>query len=85
MTPLSFARGFASLAGVVFLAGLAACSEKPQNRPARNLSSPAYMGTQGGAFQAPGWKAGDPTSWEQEMRKRTQAGQNEYPRLPGRS
>lgn len=79
MKPLSFAMGLA------LLAGLAACGEKPQDKPVRAVASPAYMGTQGGAYQAPGWKAGDQASWEQEMRARTQAGQNEYPRTPGRS
>jgi hypothetical protein len=32
------------------------------------------------AFTAPGWKVGDKTSWEGEMRARTQYGQNEYTR-----
>ncbi len=45
---------------------------------------PAYLGTGGGAYVAPGWKAGDATSWEETIRARTQAGQNEYLRSAGR-
>lgn len=73
------------VAGLVLLAGLSACAEKPQEQSARSASSPAYMGVQGGAYVAPGWKAGDQTSWEEKIRARTQAGQNEYQRAAGRS
>ena len=40
-----------------------------------------WAGTGAAAFTAPGWKVGDKTSWEGEMRARTQYGQNEYTRV----
>jgi hypothetical protein len=33
-------------------------------------------------YAAPGWKAGDKTSWEQSLRARAQYGQNDYTRAP---
>jgi len=79
MKPLSFVLGLA------LLAGLAACGDKPQNLPASSAASPAFMGIQGGAYTSPGWKAGDQASWEEKIRARTQAGQNEYQRAAGRT
>jgi hypothetical protein len=57
---------------------LAACGEQTQtigsgNRP----DTPAFQGT-GTAFVVPDWKPGDKVSWEQELKTRTQRGQNEY-------
>ena len=57
-------------------AGLAACGEKPQDLGANRSDVPAYKGT-GTNFVAPGWKAGDKTSWEQQLKTRGQ-GQNDY-------
>ncbi len=56
--------------------GLAACSEKPQSLGAMKSDTPAFQGT-GSNFMAPGWKAGDQTSWEQQLKTRGQ-GQNDY-------
>ena len=42
------------------------------------------MGTGDGPYTAAGWKAGDATSWEEQMRTRTQSGQNEYVRSGGK-
>jgi hypothetical protein len=70
------------------LAGLVACGDKTAGtcRLACLRPSPAFMGgAQGGAYVSPGWKAGDKASWEEKMRSRTQAGQNEYPRAKGSS
>jgi hypothetical protein len=44
---------------------------------------PAYLGTGVGPYTQAGWKAGDATSWEEQMRTRTQTGQNEYVRSGG--
>ncbi len=71
--------------GLVLLAGLAGCGEKPQTMPARAAANPAYMGIPGGTYVSPGWKSGDQTSWEEAIRAHTQAGQNEYQRAAGRS
>ncbi len=56
--------------------GLAACSEKPQTLGAMKSDAPAFQGT-GSNFMAPGWKAGDQTSWEQQLKTRGQ-GQDDY-------
>jgi len=59
------------------LLALLACSEKPQELVQARQDAAAYTGT-GSAFTAKGWKAGDKTSWEQQLRARAQGGQNEY-------
>ena len=59
--------------------GLAACGEKPQAASTRKADAHPFEGAAGG-HSAPGWKAGDATSWEQQMRTRAQA-QNEYSRV----
>lgn len=58
---------------------LAACAEKPQTAGTRKADTPAYQGAADG-YVAPGWKAGDAASWEQQMKTRAQQGQNEYSR-----
>lgn len=69
--------------GAAALAALAACGERPQtaSAPVKKLDTPAASGAQN-AYVAPGWKVGDESSWEQQMRKRVQ-GQNEYSRIAG--
>lgn len=59
---------------------LAACGEKPQSAGGVKSDAAAYQGTSNG-FNAPGWKAGDKTAWEQQLKTRAQAGQNEYNRV----
>ena len=70
-------------AGLVLVTGLAACGEKPQVAGSSVKGQPAYLGTGVGPYTQAGWKAGDATSWEEQMRKRTQSGQNEYVRSGG--
>lgn len=68
-----------SAMGIVLLAiGLVACGEKPQTVTARKWDTQAYQGAADG-YSAPGWKAGDKTAWEAQIRNRAQ-GQNEYTR-----
>jgi hypothetical protein len=69
-------------ASVALAAGLAACTEKPQTQTTRKADTPASQGT-GTPFAAPGWKAGDAASWDEQMRTRAQHGQNEYSRITG--
>ena len=69
--------------GLALLVGLAACTEKPQTLASRRADTPASQGT-GTAFVAPGWKAGDQASWDEELRTRTERGQDEYARVSGR-
>ena len=58
---------------------LSACGEK-----ARTVGADAapYTGPAGSmnTYAAPGWKAGDKTSWEQSMKVRAQYGQNDHAR-----
>lgn len=65
---------------VVATAALAACGEKPQTLGGGKNDVAAYQGTQNG-FEAPGWKAGDKTSWEQGLKARGQNTQNEYNKI----
>ena len=68
-----------SAAVVLSALSLSACGEKPQTGLGIRSDAPAYSGT-GSNFTQPGWKAGDKTSWESELRARQQYGQNEYTR-----
>ena len=60
---------------------LAACSENPQTIGSGvRQDTAAFQGT-GMPFTAPGWKQGDKTSWEQQLKTRTQNGQNDYTKV----
>lgn len=59
--------------------GLAACGDKPQVAGTRKHDTKASDGGTSTAFTVPGWKPGDPASWEQELKARNQ-NQNEYTR-----
>ncbi len=59
---------------------LAACGAKPDpSQVSRKLDQKPSAGADL-AYAAPGWKAGDATSWDQQVRTRAQA-QNEYARM----
>jgi hypothetical protein len=63
------------------VAALSACGEKPQTLGSGVKSDgAAYQGVQT-QFAAPGWKAGDKTSWEQGLKARAQNSQNEYNKI----
>ena len=73
----------------VCLAGfsLAACGEKPQTAGTRKADVDPSQGTASGAdaaYTAAGWKVGDATSWETQLKARAQNGQNEYSRIGAR-
>ena len=59
---------------------LAACGEKPQSLVNAKQDTGSFQGT-GTPFVAPGWKQGDKTSWEQQLKTRTQNGQNDYAKV----
>jgi len=64
-----------ALAASVLL--VSACAEKRDTAASsRKLDDRAVAGANP-AYTAPGWKAGDATSWQEHMRTRAQA-QNEY-------
>ncbi len=65
---------------IAALAALAGCTEKPQTLSGVKPDAPAFQGPDT-AFTASGWKPGDKTSWEQELKTRTVNGQNEYTRV----
>lgn len=58
---------------------LSACGDKPQSAGGVKGDVAPYKGVDN-KFAAPGWKAGDKTSWEQALKARTQNTQNEYTR-----
>lgn len=63
---------------------LAACSEPAQTLGTNSRTDkPAFEGT-GVAppFTAAGWKNGDKVAWEQQLKVRTQMGQNDYNKVP---
>ena len=66
----------ARIAFVGALLALAGCSEKPQGMGGVKQDVAPHQGT-GMAYMVPGWKAGDRTSWEQQLKTRTQA-QNDH-------
>ena len=70
-------RAVLTLAAVM---ALAACGDKPQTSSGTKRDVPVYQGTTN-PYNAPGWKAGDKTSWEQQLKARAQNGQNEYNRI----
>ena len=59
------------------IALLSACGEKAQSIGGLKGDVAAYQGVDN-KFAAPGWKAGDKTSWEQALKARMQNSQNEY-------
>ena len=60
---------------------LVACGEKTAGA-VKKSDVPAFQGSTGqAAYTANGWKAGDQSAWDQQLRNRAQ-GQNEYSRAP---
>jgi hypothetical protein len=59
-------------ATMVGLMALTGCGEKPQGMGGVKSDTAPYQGT-GMAYALPGWKAGDKTSWEQQLKTRAQA------------
>ena len=57
---------------------LMACTEKPQTATVRKADVAPSAGNTG-THTATGWTAGDATSWEAQLKARSQ-GQNEYSR-----
>ena len=66
--------------GMILVAGLSACGEKPQALESNKHDSAAFTGT-GKAYVLKDWKVGDKTSWESQLKARGQYGQNDYTRM----
>jgi hypothetical protein len=62
------------------LLALGACTESPQTATGIRSDSPAFNGTNM-PYVATGWKQGDRGSWEQQLKVRTQTGQNDYAKV----
>ena len=60
---------------------LGACGEKPQIASGIKSDAAPFQGT-GMPFVTSGWKPGDKTSWDQQLKTRTQNGQNDYVKTP---
>ena len=58
----------------------AGCAEKEQTASGIKSDAAPHSGTNR-PFVASGWKPGDKTSWEQELKTRTVQGQNEYAKV----
>jgi hypothetical protein len=68
-------------AAVAILVAIAGCTEKPQTIGSGiKQDAQAFQGT-GMPYAVPGWKQGDKVSWEQQLKVRTQSGQNDYTRV----
>lgn len=72
-------RFVAGSIAAVLLVALGGCGETPQEQKAEANRDPAAKGT-GSNFVAGGWKPGDVGSWNEQLRKRAQYGQDEYKR-----
>ena len=60
---------------------LAACGDRVQNLESGvKIDTQAFQGT-GMPYAVSGWKQGDKASWEQQMKTRTQSGQNDYAKI----
>ncbi len=64
------------------LALLGACGEQPQTSGTGVKTDAAAFSGTGMPYAVPGWKQGDKASWEQQMKVRTQMGQNDYTKVP---
>ncbi len=68
---------------VMSAAALAACGDRAQTQDAsvRKIDTPAWSNSSEAnpAYAASGWKSGDKTAWESQLRKRSEA-QDEYKR-----
>jgi len=69
----------ASVAALTLAFALGGCAEKPQTASPSKADTPAWQAAENG-YVAPGWKAGDRSSLEQQLRSRAQT-QNEYTRI----
>jgi hypothetical protein len=69
------------MAAVAAAAGLSGCGDKTQTIGSGvGMDAAAFQGT-GKIYAVPGWKQGDKTSWEQQLKTRTQNGQNDYTKV----
>lgn len=67
---------------VALCATLSACGESPQNLVGNRFDATSHSGSSvGPGYTVPGWKAGDKTSWEHQLKARQENSQNDYSRM----
>ena len=71
-----------ALLGLLAAALLSACAERPQTAATRQADDKPWQGLAADTRADAGFKAGDQAAWEEQLRTRTQRGQNEYTRAP---
>jgi hypothetical protein len=76
-------RLFITTVAAVSLLGLAACTDQPQVLTGQGVKQDGapYQGVGSSQYAQSGWKPGDKTSWEQQLKSRAQYGQNDYTRM----
>jgi hypothetical protein len=62
---------------------VSACGDAPQTASGIKQDQAPYQGVGASQYVQDGWKAGDRTSWEQQLKARAQYGQNDYSRVSG--
>ena len=72
-------RSTIGLALMALAVAVSGCGEKAQTASAKKTDAKAWESSQN-TYAAEGWKGGDQTAWETQMRIRAQ-GQNEYSRI----
>ena len=76
-------RSLSLLIATGLVTALTACGEHPQALSGLPKSDQApSTGTGVSAFTAPGWQAGDATSWNSQLKARAQYGMNDHTRSP---
>lgn len=77
-------RALTTVALLAAAMALAACGEKPQANGSWTAAKRDAAPNTGGSpasFTQEGWKAGDANSWSQQLKARTQYGQNDHQRV----
>jgi len=76
-------RTTALAAAVLASIGLVACGDQPQEMQGQGIKhdSAPYTGVGKSQYAQDGWKPGDRSSWEQQLKTRAQYGQNDYARM----
>lgn len=70
-----------TLLTLLAMTALSACTDREQTAATPSKDAAPYSGTGVAVFTAPGWKAGDKTAWEQQLKARMQNSQNDYSRM----
>ncbi len=76
-------RFFLSSAVALSALALVACGDQPQELTGEGIQhdSAPYQGVGSSQYAQEGWKPGDRSSWEQQLKTRAQYGQNDYTRM----